>query len=255
MVRGLDLFKEHFKEYSEQYVLIGGSACFVLFDDAGLDFRPTKDLDIVLCIEALTDGFFKAFIKFISLGNYEIKEKASGDRILYRYTKPGDSSYPFQIELFSARPVGMELSEDSIYTPIKIEDEYISLSALLLNEDYYNLILQGKTTIDDISVLKSEYILLLKAKAWLNLSERKTTRAEAKSRNIKKHVEDVFRLLALLTPETRIDLANSVKNDLQSFVSKCSDVSLNDFARFNLEMDQDEALETIKKIYGLEDVL
>lgn len=53
MVEGLERFKDHFKEFTEQYVLIGGAACDLYMEDAGLFFRATKDLDIVLCVEAL----------------------------------------------------------------------------------------------------------------------------------------------------------------------------------------------------------
>jgi len=35
MVRGLDLFREHFKDYSGQYMLIGGAACSILMEEAG----------------------------------------------------------------------------------------------------------------------------------------------------------------------------------------------------------------------------
>ena len=51
MVNGLQRFKEFFEEYSDNYVLIGGTACSIIFDEIGIDFRATKDLDIVLIIE------------------------------------------------------------------------------------------------------------------------------------------------------------------------------------------------------------
>ena len=54
MVKGIDQFKVHFEGFSDRYVLIGGAACFLALDEAGLDFRVTKDLDIVLCVEAVT---------------------------------------------------------------------------------------------------------------------------------------------------------------------------------------------------------
>ncbi len=50
MVHGIEVFREYFKEYSHQYVLIGGTACDILLDDLGSSFRATKDLDIVLII-------------------------------------------------------------------------------------------------------------------------------------------------------------------------------------------------------------
>ncbi|CAN7533382.1 hypothetical protein LJR084_003849 [Variovorax sp. LjRoot84] len=47
MVRGLDVFKEWFAAYADQYVLIGGTAATLTMEGAGLAFRATKDLDIV----------------------------------------------------------------------------------------------------------------------------------------------------------------------------------------------------------------
>ena len=52
MVKGLDLFRDKFADFSEQYVLIGGTAAYLLLDKADLQPRATKDLDIVLCVEA-----------------------------------------------------------------------------------------------------------------------------------------------------------------------------------------------------------
>lgn len=43
MVNGIDIFKNHFSEYNEQYTVIGGFACDLLMSDAGLDFRQTVD--------------------------------------------------------------------------------------------------------------------------------------------------------------------------------------------------------------------
>lgn len=44
---------EWFRGYEEQYAIIGGTACDLLMMDEGLDFRATKDIDLVLIIEAL----------------------------------------------------------------------------------------------------------------------------------------------------------------------------------------------------------
>lgn len=60
MVRGLDLFRERFRDFPDSYVLIGGTACSLAMEKVGLAFRSTKDLDIVLCVEALTTEFFRA---------------------------------------------------------------------------------------------------------------------------------------------------------------------------------------------------
>ena len=61
MVKGLDLFRKFFASYSSQYVLIGGTAASLAMEEAGLEFRSTKDLDIVLYMEALNPEFGRAF--------------------------------------------------------------------------------------------------------------------------------------------------------------------------------------------------
>lgn len=61
MVKGLDIFYKYFAEYTEQYVLIGGAACDISFRNNDTDFRATKDLDMVLVIEAQTREFAQQF--------------------------------------------------------------------------------------------------------------------------------------------------------------------------------------------------
>ncbi len=53
MIRGLDLFREHFADYRKAFVLIGGVACHEWLSTQGLAFRATKDMDMVLIVEAL----------------------------------------------------------------------------------------------------------------------------------------------------------------------------------------------------------
>lgn len=88
-IPGIDRFREYFAAYTDQYVLIGGTAAQLAMADAGLEFRATKDLDIVLIVEALTPDFAKAFWKFIHEGQYEHKEKSTGGKQFYRFQKPG----------------------------------------------------------------------------------------------------------------------------------------------------------------------
>ncbi|MCL2153478.1 MAG: hypothetical protein FWH57_11080 [Oscillospiraceae bacterium] len=55
MIRGLEVFKNYFRDFSDQYVIIGGAACDIVFSDANSSFRATKDFDMVLIIEALAN--------------------------------------------------------------------------------------------------------------------------------------------------------------------------------------------------------
>ena len=43
MVKGLSIFVDHFRQFNDQFVLIGGTACDLAMTEAGLEFRATKE--------------------------------------------------------------------------------------------------------------------------------------------------------------------------------------------------------------------
>jgi len=104
MVNGLDRFQAHFAEYADRYVLIGGTAASLAMEELGGDFRVTKDLDIVLCVESLDRAFAEAFWAFIKAGAYENRQKSTGKRLFYRFYAPQQPGYPDMLELFSRLP-------------------------------------------------------------------------------------------------------------------------------------------------------
>jgi hypothetical protein len=57
MVRGIEIFRERFRDCQKSLVLIGGAACDEWFSRLGLSFRATRDLDIVLILEAVSEEF------------------------------------------------------------------------------------------------------------------------------------------------------------------------------------------------------
>lgn len=86
-ITGLDLFAKSFEKFKDQYVLIGGSACYLNLDNAGIDFRATKDLDIVLIINvrSIDNDFLDAIWKFIEAGEYKIRNRGNRKPIFYRF--------------------------------------------------------------------------------------------------------------------------------------------------------------------------
>ena len=147
MVRGLTIFQDWFKDFEDQYVLIGGTAAWISMEEAGLSFRGTKDLDIVLHVEALTPEFGEKFWDFVQLGAYQKKEGGPGKRpSVYRFQKPNNEEFPFMLELFSRIPDGLKFVPPGYLTPIPIDEQISSLSAILLNEDYYEFVLTGRNT-------------------------------------------------------------------------------------------------------------
>lgn len=221
MVKGLNTFREFFKEFEEQYVLIGGAACDILFESNAGQFRATRDLDMVLIVEALTQEFGDKFWEFVESGKYRNKVTNVGNQQFYRFDKPENDSYPKMIELFAR--TNFRLKEMNGLTPIHIDDDVSSLSAILLNEDYYSVLLSGKVVVRDLSVLRPEYLILFKAKAFLDLSARKESGEHVDSRDIKKHKNDILRIAVEFVLKKTEKLPPNVHNDMKIFVQKLTD--------------------------------
>ena len=75
-IQGLYKFRDFFQKYTDNYVLIGGTACSILFDEIGENFRATKDLDVVLIVENISTEFGQAFWEFIKEANYNRRNTA-----------------------------------------------------------------------------------------------------------------------------------------------------------------------------------
>ena len=112
MVKGLELFREAFSSFLGSYVLIGGSAASIAMEEAGLDFRATKDLDIVLLLENLDAAFVDALWDFIDAGGYEHRQGSGGHERFYRFRSPAAPAYPEMLELFARAPDALPLSLD-----------------------------------------------------------------------------------------------------------------------------------------------
>lgn len=104
MIIGLEVFREHFEGYEDRYIVIGGTACDLAMDAVGESFRPTEDLDIVLCLEGLDTDFVNVFWSFITGGGYDTRQKSTGKNLFYRFHSPREETYPAMLELFSRIP-------------------------------------------------------------------------------------------------------------------------------------------------------
>ncbi|MDZ7830929.1 MAG: hypothetical protein U5L07_04180 [Desulfobacterales bacterium] len=194
MVRGINRFRDYFKDHSDKYVMIGGTACDIAMSRMGLDFRATRDLDIVLVVEAVDAGFGSLFWEFVKEGQYQNKQKSTGKSLFYRFDAPKDETFPYMLELFAREPDILELSPDSHLTPIPIDEQASSLSAILLDDDYYDFIISGKSLVDGLPLILQEYLIPLKAKAYLDLWQIKNDGGRIDSKDLKKHKNDVFRV-------------------------------------------------------------
>jgi hypothetical protein len=239
MVRGLDSFKEWFRGYEHYYAIIGGTACDLLISEAGGDFRATRDIDMVLLVEVLDANFGARLWEYIRAGDYEHRHASTDKPQFYRFIKPVSPDYPYMLELFSRRMEGLALPEDAMLTPLPIEDNISSLSAILLDDDYYEYLKSGVRIMDGLPILVAERLIPFKAKAWLDLTERKAKGSQVDSKHIKKHKNDIVTLSGLLQADSRVELPANVQDDFAKFIAA--------------NMDDSEKLRRVALVYGVAD--
>lgn len=244
MVKGIDVFQEYFKEYTDQYVLIGGAACSISFEEQDVSFRATKDLDMVLIVEALTSAFGKRFWQFIHDGGYQNRARSNGQPQFFRFDKPDDPRFPKMIELFSR--TDWLLDEGSALTCIHIDDDVSSLSAILLNDVYYQALLSGRDVIDGLSILRPEWLIPFKAKAWLDLRDK----TGIDSGDIKKHRNDIIRLVSEIVLEP-VTLPEEIKADMAVFI-EAFDVSEAELKSLRIKgVTGEQVKQALKDTYGV----
>jgi hypothetical protein len=217
-MKGIELFKAHFKDYLDNYIVIGGAACEDVISGQGLIYRSTKDIDMILIVEALSDKYIEQFWKFIELGQYENYQIGEEEKKYYRFHKPKNEEYPFMIELFSRKPDVIKLPKGMTYTPIPANEDLSSLSAILMDDAYYNYTLSNTSKGGTFHRASNLSLICLKAKAFLDLSARKADGQHVNSNDIKKHKLDIFRLSATLNSNELSELPDSIKVDLEKFI-------------------------------------
>ncbi|HZL09825.1 MAG TPA: hypothetical protein VFC65_07490 [Prolixibacteraceae bacterium] len=223
MVKGLDLFKAYFAAFPDNYLIIGGTARDIIMEDAGFEPKGTKDIDMILVVEALTAEFVMQFWQFVEDGNYEHQEKSTGERQYYRFYNPVNKEFPDMIELFSRKPDAVLLNEPAHLTPIPVEAELASLSAILLSDDYYNYILTHSFIENEVHLAKTESLICLKSRAYNDMTIRKAQGENIDSKKIQKHKSDIFRLAVTLAPADVFELPQTLKTDLQNFAADVAD--------------------------------
>lgn len=247
MVAGLNVFKEFFAEDTDKYVLIGGAACDTVFASAGASFRATKDLDLVLVVEALTPEFGRKFWQFIDAGGYENRNTTAGKPQFFRFTKPKDERFPVMIELFARTE--FPLRAPNTLTPIHLSEEIASLSGILLNADYYQVLLQGRAVVNGLSVLRPEYLILFKAKAYLDLKGKRDAGESVHYNEYSKHKRDILRITVEMELQKPTHLPKSVLTDISAFLSGLDTDPFDETTLRNYGLTTSDAAERLSSIF------
>jgi len=254
------LFAEHFSDFQDNYVVIGGTACELVMADAGFKFRATRDIDMVIVAEEINEPFGQAFWKFIDEGGYQSHRDREGENY-YRFDKPTNDNYPKMIELFCRKPLEDFRKGNGTFTPIHIGEDITSLSAIVLNEAYVDILNRGKIVLQNLTVLKSEYLIIFKARAHIDLKQKQREGYTTKSHDIKKHLLDVIRILAILDIDELLQsgelskLSEELRADLNTFINEIDQNERVSIQGLNekeyILREPDEIIRLLKQLFSL----
>lgn len=219
-VIGIAGFREFFRDFADSYVVIGGSACSEWFAEEGIAFRETRDIDMVLILEAKSVAFFSRIWDYVQAGGYELLERADGKgKSLYRFLHPKTPGYPQMIELLTGLP---DVPVPAWVKIVHLEpgEEGSSLSAILLQDAYYEMLVNHRSvSANGLPLVSKAALLLLKMKAYLNLLQEREEGRFVKTSDLKKHRNDVFQLAYVLEGLFGEELDSSIRGDLERFLS------------------------------------
>lgn len=251
MVIGIEKFREYFSGHEDKYAVIGGAACALLFDAAGLSFRATKDIDIVLCVEVIDRSFGAQFNAFIDAGGYRARERSEGKKEFFRFHKPTDNAFPFMIEFFSRKPEILDLPDSITISRIPVEEEVVSLSAILLEEEYFQALKSARRIVNGVTILDETLLIPFKVRAFLDFNDRLAAGGNVDGKHIKKHRNDIFRLLQLLPYNATIEIVKTIRKDLHRFINIIEDDQAFRPISFDVQMTLQEGIALLRSAYGL----
>lgn len=250
--RGFDHFLDRLKGLEKSYALIGGGAASLLMDDQGLDFRATKDVDLVL----LTNGSKELndrIAAYVKEGGYVIKEATEGEPRYYRFRDPKDEKFPVMIEVFARNEQKIELQEGQYIIPVQ-HDDIVRISAILLDDEYFEIITSNLATLESgATVINPIANICLKARAHRELSEKRAKDEKSvDSKSVEKHRKDIFRIAPLLSGSEKITLGKQPKADLElalKHLREMPEASFKDMMKNVPGANKDTLLGTISKVF------
>ena len=195
-MEGLVKFREAFAEYSENYVVIGGAACDITMTNTVVRPRATHDIDMIVIVENMTEAFANRFWQFVREAGYrpEKRKQEAGEPPRYEMYRflDGKDGYPEMIELLSRHPDVLGEPKGFVIEPIPTDEDVSSLSAIIMDDDYYHFTIAHSQLTDGIR--------------------------HVNTKDIKKHRSDILKNVVIMT-EDNIEAPASIVACIREFVA------------------------------------
>lgn len=221
-MEGLEKFREAFEAYSENYVIIGGTACDIAMTGTAVRPRATHDIDMIVIVEKMTADFAEHFWQFVREGGYSPeKRKQSEGEVpkyeLYRFVN-GKPDYPEMIELLSRHPDILGEPKGLTIEPLPVDEETSSLSAIIMDDDFYHFTIDHSKLTNGLRHADSAALIALKSRAYLNLLQDKANGKHVNSKDIKKHRSDVLKNVVIME-DSQITAPEPIVTCIKEFVA------------------------------------
>jgi hypothetical protein len=255
-MEGLEKFREAFAEFSENYVVIGGTACDIAMTGTIVKPRATHDIDMIVIAENITEAFGERFWQFVREAGYrpekrKHKEGESPKYELYRFLD-GKDGYPEMIELLSRHPDVLGDPKGVAVEPLPVGDDVSSLSAIIMDDDFYHFAIAHSKLTGGIRHADPAALIALKAKAYLNLVADKQNGKHVNSKDIRKHRSDVFKNIVIME-DSQIEAPESIVRCINEFVDSIRKDwdELSDSLAASLGQDKEFVAELLNQLTGL----
>ena len=220
-MEGLGKFRDAFRDFSDNYVIIGGTACEIAMSRTEVKARATHDIDMIVIVEKMTKAYGERFWQFIKEAGYRPEKRKSGDGDsphyeMYRFLdgKPG---YPEMIALLSRHQDILGVPQGLVIEPMPMGENVSSLSAVIMDDEFYHFTIEHSKLTDGVRHAGPIALIALKARAYLNLLNDRAAGHHVNTKNIKKHRSDVLKNVVIL-PDEVIPVPEPILNCIQEFV-------------------------------------
>ena len=183
-----------------------------------------------------------------------------GETVFDIYCETSGTDKPYKVMVSAGETVGKDAgtrfasAEEAKawcyrYSMRELADEVSSLSAILLDEEYYRLLVENRASASGVAVLSVEGLIPFKAKAWLDLSARRAGGQAVDEKSVEKHRNDVCRLATLLAGGERPAMSEGVRADMRRFLEAYESDPVDPKALKIKGVGAQQVVEVLKSVY------
>ena len=203
-------------------MVIGGAACDITMTNTVVRPRAPHHTHMIILVENMTEALDNPSSQFgpDDGSRPEKRKQEAGEPPRYEMYRflDGKDGYPEMIELLSRHPDVLGEPKGLVIEPIPTDEDVSSLSAIIMDDDYYHFTISHSQLTDGIRHANSAALIALKSRAYLNLMADKRDGKHVNTKDIKKHRSDILKNVVIMT-EDNIEAPAAIVACIKEFVA------------------------------------